>query len=81
MFVSRTGRIFIRYVDELLLCHRSKYIHTIEHKFQQCLDKNQQMGKPKMGLDFLKLEVCISVIIENYTMILAWNLKIHKFQL
>ena len=27
------------YVDDLLICYRSKYIHTIECKFQQCLDK------------------------------------------
>ena len=27
------------YVDNLLMCYRLKYIHTIEHKLQQCLDK------------------------------------------
>ena len=27
------------YVDNLLICFRSKYIHTIEHNLQQCLDK------------------------------------------
>ena len=27
------------YVDDLLICCRSKYIHAIERKLQQCLDK------------------------------------------
>ena len=27
------------YVDDLLICYRSKYIHAIECKLQQCLDK------------------------------------------
>ena len=27
------------YFDDLLICYRSKYICTIEHKLQHCLDK------------------------------------------
>ena len=27
------------YMDDLLICYRSKYIYTIERKLQQCLDK------------------------------------------
>ena len=27
------------YVDDLQICYRSKYIHAIERKLQQCLDK------------------------------------------
>ena len=27
------------YVDDLLICYRSKYIHVIKRKLQQCLDK------------------------------------------
>ena len=70
------------YIDNPLICCRSKYIHTIVHKLQQCLDKINKW-EWKMGLESLKLKliVSISVIRENYTTIITWNLKGQKFQL
>ena len=37
MLISWSGLIL--YVDDLLICYRLKYIHAIERKLQQCLDK------------------------------------------
>ena len=58
------------YVDDLLICYRSKYIHAIERKLQQCLDKLNKWAT-EMALGFLKqkLNACISVIRENFIMI------------
>ena len=71
------------YVDDLLICYRSKYIRIIKRKLQQCFDKINKWATENMGLDFLnlKLNVFISVMRENCTMILTWNLKRQKFQL
>ena len=33
------------YVDDLLKCYRSKYIHTVERKLQQCFDKINKWAK------------------------------------
>ena len=30
------------YVDDFLICYRSKHMHTIEHQFQQCINKIQK---------------------------------------
>ena len=35
------------YVDNLLICYRSKYIHAIERKLQQCLDKLNKWATEK----------------------------------
>ena len=64
------------YIDNLLMLQ----VEISTHHWVQLLTKWTN-GQQKMGLDFLKLNVFISVIKENYTMILAWNLKRQKFQL
>ena len=57
------------YMDDLLICYRLKYIHAIERKLQQCLDKLNKWATED-GFRFKqKLNACISVIRENFIMI------------
>ena len=60
------------YVDDFLICYRSKHMHTIERQLQQCLNKIQKWAlETVLNSPKLKLNVCISA---NFTMIqsLSW---------
>ena len=41
------------YVDDFLICYRSKHIHTIERQLQQCLNKIQKWALEN-GFEFSK---------------------------
>ena len=43
------------YVDDLLICYRLKYIHTLECKLQQCLDKINKWATEN-GFRFSKIK-------------------------
>jgi len=56
------------YVDDVLICYRSKHIHIIERHMQQCLNKLYDWAD-KMASNFLqlKLSAFISANYENNT--------------
>jgi len=60
------------YVDDFLICYRSKYIHIIERHIQQCLNKLSHWPTP-MASNFLLLKqyVCISAGFTNSIRILS----------
>ena len=50
------------YVDDFLICYRSKNMHTIERQLQQNLN-NIQDWQPKMVLNFLSLKPCVCTFV------------------
>ena len=59
------------FVDDFLLCYRSKNMHTIERQLQQNLN-NIQDWATEMDLNFLSLKPCVCIFVnyEKHMMIL-----------
>ena len=58
------------YVDDFLICYRSKHMHTIERQLQQCLNKIHKWALENgFKSPRLKLNVCISANFGVFTMI------------
>ena len=67
------------YVNDLMICFKSKYIHTIERKLQQGLKKISRWATVN-GFGFSKtkyVHFCHKKK-TNYIMIPAWNLKVQR---
>ena len=58
------------YVDDFLICYRSKHVHTIERQLQQCLNKIQKWALENgFKLSKTKINICISANLGVFTMI------------